>query len=187
MELGQPFYIHEDRDSEADTVMLSNQPQTPDSVICRKVKLYLWKPLQPNAFLTNRVVTENGIQRGDMASQGHTVRPQAELGLEWDSAFDAEHLLGPCPASHGPGNCASVSHGVAWSWPWGDRHQGRDVIPDLVKLRCPQSGCLRMWWKERKPWSQTSPWPCGFEQPPSPHVPFRRTALAVPRASALLP
>lgn len=70
--------------------------------ICRKAKLYLLKPLQPNAFLTNRVFTENGVQRGDVASQGHTVRLQAELGLESDSAFDAEHLLGHCPASHGP-------------------------------------------------------------------------------------
>lgn len=102
MELGQPFYNHEGRDSEADTVMLSNQPQTPDSVICRKAKLYLLKPLQPNTFLTNKVVTENGVQRGDVASQGHTVRLQAELGLESDSAFDSEHLLGHCPASHGP-------------------------------------------------------------------------------------
>lgn len=80
MELGQLFYNHEGKDSEADTIMLSNQPQTPDSVICRKAKFYLLKPLQSNAFLTNRVVTENGVQRGDVASQGHTIRLQAELG-----------------------------------------------------------------------------------------------------------
>lgn len=38
--------------------------------IYRKAKLYLLKPMQPNAFLTNKVVTENGVQRGDVASKG---------------------------------------------------------------------------------------------------------------------
>lgn len=64
MELGQPFYNHERGDSDADMVMLLNQYQIPDSVICKKTKLHLLKPLQQNIFLTDRVVTETGVQRG---------------------------------------------------------------------------------------------------------------------------
>lgn len=64
MELGQPFYHHEGRDSAIDIVMLLNQHQTPYYAICKKPKLYLLKPLQPNVFLSDRVVTETEVQRG---------------------------------------------------------------------------------------------------------------------------
>lgn len=64
MEPGQPLYNHEGRNPDADMVMLWNQHQTPDSAICEKPKLYLSKPLQPDVFLTNRVVTETEVQRG---------------------------------------------------------------------------------------------------------------------------
>lgn len=64
MELGQPFYNHEGRDSDTDMIMLLNQRQIPGSVICKKSKLHLSKPLQQNVFLTDRVVTKTKIQRG---------------------------------------------------------------------------------------------------------------------------